>query len=143
MKERKREKLQKVLSGIASMSRLPGALFIVDIRREHIAVEEARKLGIPIIAIVDTNCDPDLVDYPIPANDDALKSIDYITSVIADAIAEGSKERELQESAAKEEKARRQQEAAAEKAKRKKASETRKPKDAEVASEKAETATEK
>jgi len=137
MKERKREKLQKVLSGIANMARLPGALFIVDIRREHIAVKEARKLGIPIIAIVDTNCDPGLVDYPIPANDDALKSIDYITSVIAGAIAEGSKERELQEAEAKAEKARRQQEIAAEKAKRKKESEARKAKEKADAAEKA------
>ncbi|MEZ4700551.1 MAG: 30S ribosomal protein S2 [Rhodothermales bacterium] len=91
MKQREREKLEKVLKGIADMPKLPGAAFIVDINREHIAVKEARKLGIPIIAIVDTNCDPDLVDFPIPANDDALKSIDLITSVIAAAINEGYK----------------------------------------------------
>src|SRR5690606_41230191 len=76
MHSREREKLEKVLSGIADMARLPGALFVVDINREHIAVDEARKLNIPVIAMVDTNCDPDLVDFPIPANDDALKSIE-------------------------------------------------------------------
>jgi small subunit ribosomal protein S2 len=91
MKQREREKLEKVLKGISEMPKLPGAAFIVDINREHIAVKETRKLGIPIIAIVDTNCDPDLVDFPIPANDDALKSIDLITSVIAEAINEGYK----------------------------------------------------
>ena len=98
MRTRKREKLVKVLSGIATMARLPGALFIGDINRERIAVDEARKLGIPIIAMVDTNCDPDRVDYPIPANDDALKSIQLITSVLAQAVNEGRKAREIQES---------------------------------------------
>lgn len=112
MRAREREKLEKVLSGIADMARLPGALFVVDINREHIAVSEARKLDIPIIALVDTNCDPDLVDYPVPANDDALKSIQLFTSVISQAIAEGSKSREIQESADKAEKEKRQQEKA-------------------------------
>ena len=107
MKSREREKLEKVLGGIASMPKLPGAAFIVDINREHIAVKEARKLGIPIIAIVDTNCDPDLVDFPIPANDDALKSIDLITSVIASACNEGSKAREVDEATKKLEKEKR------------------------------------
>ena len=93
MRAREREKLEKVLSGIANMPRLPGALFIVDINREHIAVKEARKLGIPIIAMVDTNCDPDLVDHAIPSNDDALKSIDLVAGVIAAAIAEGKSSR--------------------------------------------------
>ncbi|QXD13798.1 30S ribosomal protein S2 [Rhodocaloribacter litoris] len=111
MKRREREKLEKVLTGIKDMARLPGALYVVDINREHIAVSEARKLGIPIIAMVDTNCDPDLVDYPIPANDDALKSIDLVTAIIANAVNEGSKEKELQEAAGKEEKAKRKQEA--------------------------------
>lgn len=92
MKGREKEKLEKVLSGIASMGRLPGALFIVDINREHIAVDEARKLGIPIIAMVDTNTNPTLVDFPIPANDDALRSIDLITGVIAKAAAEATKQ---------------------------------------------------
>jgi small subunit ribosomal protein S2 len=110
MKGREREKLERVLGGIAEMPRLPGALFIVDINREHIAVDEARKLGIPIIAMVDTNCDPDLVDYAIPANDDALKSIDLVTSVIASAVNEGRKTREVQEAADSAEKQKRAQE---------------------------------
>lgn len=104
MKARERGKLQKVLSGIQEMARVPGALFIVDINREHIAVNEAKKLGIPIIAIVDTNCDPDVVDFPIPANDDALKSIDLITGVIAAAVTEGEKEREIADAKAEKEK---------------------------------------
>ena len=112
MKAREREKLEKILTGIQDMARIPGAIFVVDIRREHIAVREAKKLGIPIIAIVDTNCDPDLVDYPIPANDDALKSVDLITGVIASAVAEGQKEREIQEAEAKAEKERLEQETA-------------------------------
>ncbi|MBE2186323.1 MAG: 30S ribosomal protein S2 [Rhodothermales bacterium] len=92
MKAREKEKLEKVLTGIAGMGRLPGALFIVDINREHIAVDEARKLGIPIIALVDTNTNPSLVDFPIPANDDALRSIDLLTGVIARAISDASKQ---------------------------------------------------
>ncbi len=90
-KAREREKLEKVLSGIAHLGKLPGALFIVDINREHIAVDEARKLGIPIIAMVDTNTDPTLVDFPIPANDDALRSIDLICGVISQSISEAAK----------------------------------------------------
>jgi small subunit ribosomal protein S2 len=86
---REKEKLEKVLNGIASMTKLPGALFIVDIKKEHIAIDEARKLNIPIFAIVDTNCDPDLIDYPIPANDDAVKSIEVITKAMSDFIIEG------------------------------------------------------
>jgi small subunit ribosomal protein S2 len=88
MLSREREKLDKVLGGIVGMNKLPGAIFLIDVKKEHIAVDEARKLGIPIYAIVDTNCDPDLVDYPIPANDDAVKSIELITSAIADTIAD-------------------------------------------------------
>jgi len=91
MRTREFEKLDRVLGGIQDMGRLPGALFVVDIRREHIAVDEARKLGIPVIALVDSNVDPDLVDFPIPANDDAMKSIALFTRVVADACAEGSK----------------------------------------------------
>ena len=87
---REKEKLEKVLNGIAKMTKLPGAIFIVDIKKEHIAIDEARKLNIPTIAIVDTNCDPDLVDYIIPANDDAVKSIEIITKTISDAILEGN-----------------------------------------------------
>ena len=113
MKTREYEKLEKTLGGIAEMARLPGALFVVDINREKIAVKEARKLGIPIIAMVDTNTDPELVDYPFPAYVEALKSIQLITSVIARAITEGSKSREVQESAAKAEKEKLTQEAEA------------------------------
>ena len=82
---RDKEKLEKVLNGIVSMTKIPGAIFVVDIKKEHIAISEARKLNIPVYAIVDTNCDPDLVDYPIPANDDAVKSIEIITKAISDA----------------------------------------------------------
>ena len=97
MKARELEKLERNLSGIARMPRVPDAIFVVDIRREHIAVEEAKRLGVPVIALVDTNCDPDLVEHPIPANDDALRSIKLITGVIADAIVEGLKAGEVEE----------------------------------------------
>jgi small subunit ribosomal protein S2 len=93
MLSREKAKLERMLGGIEDMAKLPGALFIVDIRREHIAVSEARRLGIPTFAIVDTNSDPTWVDYPIPANDDASKSIYVIAREIADAINEGSQER--------------------------------------------------
>ncbi|PIQ60566.1 MAG: 30S ribosomal protein S2 [Bacteroidetes bacterium CG12_big_fil_rev_8_21_14_0_65_60_17] len=112
MRAREREKLQTVLSGIKDMSRLPGAIFIVDINREHIAVKEAQKLGIPIIAIVDSNCDPDVVDYPIPANDDAVKSIELIASVISQAIQEGEKQRSVAEAEARAEKEKKAQDSA-------------------------------
>lgn len=87
--EKERDKLERYLSGIKEMPSLPGAIFIVDPKKERIAVAEARKLSIPIVAIVDTNCDPDEVDYVIPGNDDAIRSIKLITSKIADAIIEG------------------------------------------------------
>ncbi len=87
--EREREKLEMVLGGVRDMNTLPGAIFIVDTKKESIAVLEARKLNIPLFAIVDTNCDPDVIDYPIPANDDAFKSINLITHAIADAAIEG------------------------------------------------------
>ena len=83
------EKLEKFLGGIEDMTELPGALFIVDSRKEKIAVAEARKLGIPIVAIVDTNCDPDEIDYVIPGNDDAIRAVKLIAGTIADAIIEG------------------------------------------------------
>ena len=86
-----RAKLVRDLGGIRNMIDLPQAVFIVDSKREDTAVKEATRLGLPIIALVDTNCDPDLVDYPIPGNDDALKSIRYITSLMADAVAQGRK----------------------------------------------------
>jgi small subunit ribosomal protein S2 len=84
-----KEKLEKYLGGIAEMKKLPGALFIVDPRKERIAVSEARKLNIPIVAIVDTNCDPDEIDYVIPGNDDAIRAVKLLTSKMADAILEG------------------------------------------------------
>lgn len=87
--EKERERLERYLSGIKEMPGLPGAVFIVDPKKEKIAVAEARKLSIPVVAIVDTNCDPDEVDYVIPGNDDAIRSIKLITSKIADAIIEG------------------------------------------------------
>ena len=83
------EKLEKYLGGIEKMDKLPGALFVVDPRKEKIAVSEARKLGIPIVAIVDTNCDPDEVDYVIPGNDDAIRAVKLIASTMTDAIIEG------------------------------------------------------
>lgn len=87
--QREKERLQKVLYGVANMSRLPGALYVVDIKKEAIAVSEAKRLRIPVFAIVDTNVDPTPIDYPIPANDDAIKSIQLITRIIADAVNEG------------------------------------------------------
>ena len=87
--EREKDKMKKVLDGIEEMKRLPGAIFIVDTKKEQIAVNEARKLNIPIFAIVDTNSDPTVIDYPIPANDDAAKSISIISRTMADAVAEG------------------------------------------------------
>ena len=94
--DREKEKLAKVLSGVVDMTRLPGALYVVDIKKEEIAVKEAKRLGIPVFAIVDTNCDPSVVDYPIPANDDAIKSVQTITRIIADAILEGSERTDAQ-----------------------------------------------
>lgn len=95
MMNREREKLERVLGGIADLSRLPAALFVVDVKREHIAVKEAQKLGIPVFAIVDTNSNPELVDFPIPANDDASKSISLIVSAFGKAIEEGLSERKV------------------------------------------------
>ncbi|WP_022822223.1 30S ribosomal protein S2 [Hymenobacter norwichensis] len=95
MLTREREKLERVLGGIADLSRLPAALFVVDVKREHIAVKEAKKLGVPVFAICDTNSNPELVDFPIPANDDASKSIQLIISVIGKAIEDGLSERKV------------------------------------------------
>ncbi|MEX0890133.1 MAG: 30S ribosomal protein S2 [Balneolaceae bacterium] len=94
MLEREREKLVNTLGGIANMNRLPGAIFVVDTIKEHIAVNEAVKLNIPIIALADTNSDPDIPDYIIPCNDDSARTIQLITSQVADAIIEGNAERE-------------------------------------------------
>lgn len=90
---RERNKLEKVLGGIANINRLPQALFVVDIHNEHIAIAEAKKLGIKIFAMVDTNSNPNIVDYPIPSNDDASKSIKIITQYLAGCIKEGLAER--------------------------------------------------
>ncbi len=104
MKTREQEKLFKVLGGIEDLNRLPAALFIIDIKREHIAVKEAQKLNIPIFAIVDTNSDPTKVDFPIPGNDDSAKSIEILTKEVADAIAGGLEERARAKEQAKKEK---------------------------------------
>jgi small subunit ribosomal protein S2 len=93
---RQRAKLEKNLGSIADLTRLPAAMFIVDISKEHIAVHEARRLNIPIFAMVDTNSDPNLVDFPIPANDDASKSISLIIGILCQAIEEGLNERKLE-----------------------------------------------
>ncbi|MEM5787225.1 MAG: 30S ribosomal protein S2 [Syntrophobacteraceae bacterium] len=90
---REREKLEKNLGGIKKMTRLPGALFVVDTQRENIGVAEANRLGIPVVAIVDTNCDPDVIDYLIPGNDDAIRAIKLVTSKVADACVEGTAKR--------------------------------------------------
>ena len=87
--KRERDKLEKTLGGIRDMARVPSAVWIVDTKKEHLAVDEARKLGLPVIAILDTNCDPDEVDYKIPGNDDAIRSVTLLTRVIADAVADG------------------------------------------------------
>ena len=105
------EKLEKFLGGIKEMKKLPGALFIVDPRKEKIAVSEAKKLGIPVVAIVDTNCNPDEVDYVIPGNDDAIRAVKLIASCMADAIIEG---RQGEQTAAEEAPAEEAVEAAAE-----------------------------
>ena len=87
--QRKKEKLEKTLGGIKDMARLPQAIWVVDTKKEHLAIDEARKLHIPIIGILDTNCDPDEVDFAIPGNDDAIRSVALLTRIIADAAAEG------------------------------------------------------
>ncbi len=90
--QREREKLEKYLGGVKDMARLPGALFVVDARKEMIAVREANKLGVPVVAITDTNADPDLIDFPIPGNDDAIRSVSLITGALADAVEQARRE---------------------------------------------------
>jgi len=102
MISREKEKLQRVLGGIEELNRLPAALYIVDIKNEHIAVKEAQKLNIPTFAMVDTNSDPTQVDFPIPANDDATKSIALITRAIMNAVAQGLEERKYDKDSAEE-----------------------------------------
>lgn len=94
-----KERLEKFLGGIKEMRKLPGALFVIDPRKERIAVAEARKLGIPIVAIVDTNCDPDEIDYVIPGNDDAIRAVRLLTGKMADAVLEGRQGEQLAEAA--------------------------------------------
>jgi len=89
--KREKEKLEKVLTGIKDMEKLPAAIFVVDPKKEKIAVAEAIKLSIPIVAIVDTNCNPEEIDYVIPGNDDAIRAVKLLSSVIADAVIEGRK----------------------------------------------------
>ncbi len=89
MLTREKDKLERTLGGIRDMSKVPSAIWIVDTKKEHIAVGEARKLGIPVVSILDTNCDPDEVDYPIPGNDDAIRSAAMLTRVVADGVADG------------------------------------------------------
>ncbi|MBD3225598.1 MAG: 30S ribosomal protein S2, partial [Caldithrix sp.] len=120
--DREKEKLFSVLGGIEEMKRLPGIVFIVDTNKEHIAVKEARKMNIPVVAMVDTNSDPTLIDYPIPANDDAAKSISLMTSIIADTVNEARQKADEQkalEEAAKSEKESAAKEQEAKKAKAK------------------------
>ncbi len=89
MMRREKEKLSRTLGGIRDMGRVPSAVWMVDTKKEHLAIDEARKLHIPVVAILDTNCDPDEVDYPIPGNDDAIRAVGLLTRVVADAVAEG------------------------------------------------------
>ena len=97
--EREREKLARNLEGIKNMARLPGALFVVDAKKEKIAVAEANKLGIPVVAIVDTNADPDVITVPIPGNDDAIRAVSLITNAISDVIAEARRQMPLRDAA--------------------------------------------
>ena len=92
--KRRMERLRKLYSGILNMERIPDIMWVVDTVREHIAIQEAKKLGITVVAIADSNCDPDLIDYPVPGNDDAIKSIKLLTAKIADAVVEGKTRRE-------------------------------------------------
>jgi small subunit ribosomal protein S2 len=89
MRRREKDKLERTLGGIRDMGRVPSAVWVVDTKKEHIGISEARKLGIPVVAILDTNCDPDEVDYPIPGNDDAIRAVGLLTRVVADAVAAG------------------------------------------------------
>ncbi len=137
---REKDKLKKVLEGVETMSKLPGALFIVDIKKESIAVQEAHRLNIPVFAIVDTNCDPDVVDYLIPANDDAVKTIEIITNYMADAVLEGEaklKEKKAEEVAEKE-RVKKERESKKEETKKKAESKAKKESETDKSSESAE-----
>ena len=95
MMRREKDKLDSVLSGIRDMTKVPNVLWVIDTKKEQIAVDEARKLGIPVVAILDTNCDPDLVDIPIPGNDDAVRSIKLILRTLSDSIIDGKSKSEV------------------------------------------------
>ena len=112
MKSREKAKLERVLGGITDLTRLPAALFVIDIKREHIAVAEAQKLNIPVFALVDTNSDPNQADFPIPGNDDAFKSIEVITNAMGKAIEEGLQERKKDKEEREREKAEKEKAAA-------------------------------
>ena len=131
---REKDKLKKVLEGVETMSRLPGALFVVDIKKESIAIKEAKKLNIPVYAIVDTNCDPEEVDFAIPANDDAVKTIELITKSMADAVIEGTaKAKEIKaEEAAEKERQKKEREAEKKEEKEEKAKAEKQKKESEV-----------
>lgn len=116
MLTRQKDKLDRNLGSIADLTRLPAALFIVDIKKEHIAIAEARKLNIPTFALVDTNSNPEMVDFPIPGNDDASSSIEKIMSVVTEAIAEGLNERKAEKEKSAESKAKKEDKKKAEKA---------------------------
>ena len=96
-------KLEKYLGGVKDMKKLPGAIFIIDTRKERNAIAEAHKLGIPVVAIADTNCDPDEIDYPIPGNDDAIRAIKLIASIMANAVLEGKQGEQVEDAPAEEE----------------------------------------
>jgi len=135
---RERDKLKKVLEGVETMTKLPGAVFVVDIKKESIALREAKRLNIPVYAIVDTNCDPDDIDYMIPANDDAVKTIELILKIMGDAVLEGRaklKEMKAEEAAEKErlkkEREKEKEEAKAERLKEKQKKEEEEKKEAE------------
>jgi len=89
MLNRERERLRRVFGGIEEMTRIPGAIFVVDVKKEHIVIQEAKKLGIPVIGMVDTNCDPDTVNYPIPSNDDSIRTIELIAETLAESVLSG------------------------------------------------------
>ena len=134
--QRERAKLDKNLGSIADLTRLPSALFVIDINKEHIAVAEARRLNIPTFALVDTNCNPDLIDFPIPANDDASKSIAAILKHMTEAIQEGLNERMLDKDAPKDD----EEETMAEEAPVEKKTRPRRPRNESPKAEKAEAA---
>jgi small subunit ribosomal protein S2 len=123
MKTREKAKLERILGGITDLTRLPAALFIVDIKREHIAVAEAQKLNIPVFGLVDTNSDPNQVDFPIPGNDDAFKAVEIITSAFGKAIEEGLQERKKEKDERDKEREEQAQKEADQKAEKEKADE--------------------